>query len=58
MFTWMRLYTKTQEDGTLPDIYPKEEKTKRSNMDMLDGDLDCTHAVRRPPPQPLMITMC
>lgn len=54
----MRLYTKTQEDGTLPDIYPKEEKTKRSNMDMLDGDLDCTHAVRRPPPQPLMITMC
>jgi hypothetical protein len=49
----MRRYTRTQEDGTLPDIYPIEEKTKRSSMDMLGGDLDCTHVVRRLPPKTL-----
>jgi hypothetical protein len=48
MSTWMRQYIKTQEDGTQAGIYPIEEKTRRSNMDMLDGDLDCTHVVRRP----------
>lgn len=58
MFTWMRRYTKTQEDGTRADFYPTEGKTKRSSMDMLDGDLDCTHVVRRLPFRLLMILMC
>lgn len=54
----MRRYTRTQEDGTLADIYPKEEKTKSSSMDMLDGDPDCTHVVRRLLPKLLKILMC
>lgn len=54
----MRHYTKIQEDGTLADICPKEEKTKSSSMDILDGDLGCTHVVRRLQPKFLTMLMC
>lgn len=44
---WTRRFTKILSNGILGDISPKEEKIRNASMDILAGELDCTHVVSR-----------
>lgn len=47
MSIWTSLLTKILTNGILSDIFPKEEKIRNASMDILAGELDCTHVVSR-----------